>query len=673
MILIAAVVPFSRKRGRSMGMFESARRQLQEYTGEDETPLDGDTPAWAVSLVIHVAVLVSLSFAGLGTVSQAPKPIAVIETPFEEEQEVLEIPREVSLDELVEVDPGSQSDEGFESAESVAQEVAPVSVVAVEMPDLVSDDMTIEPLDVASTGLNYDENLTIKGASGMGETGASGAVDRLTLEIAASLEQRPTVVCWVFDQSVSLAGQRKEIASRLERVFDELGLTSTAQANELFNLVYAYGKQVTPVIDKPTREVSEVVSAITRIPIDDSGIENTFTAIAEAAKKAKQIRLSGAERRNVMIINFTDEAGNDQKYADAVATFCRAQAMRVFVVGVPAPFGQEKVKMKFVEFDPKYAADEQWAWVEQGPESLYPEFVDVRPKNSPDEPIDSGFGPFSLSKLCAETGGIYFAVHANRGARGRVSDAATAAMSSQLRYFFDSKVMRDYRPDYLPQAQVDKMLAANKAKASLVAAAKAAQITPMEAPTMRFPREDDGKLALLLGEAQKKAAVLEPKIDALYGTLAAGVPDRAKIAPEEKRWQAGFDLALGRVLAVKVRTNAYNIMLAQAKAGMKFKNPKNDTWILNPSDDVSQVGSQTERLAKQADEVLRRVVAEHPGTPWAQMAAEELRSPLGYSWEETYTGVNAPKPGNGNGNPNPGDDKKRMLAPPQPKRKVNNI
>jgi hypothetical protein len=673
MILIAAVVPFSRKRGRSMGMFESARRQLQEYTGEDETPLDGDTPAWAVSLVIHVAVLVSLSFAGLGTVSQAPKPIAVIETPFEEEQEVLEIPREVSLDELVEVDPGSQSDEGFESAESVAQEVAPVSVVAVEMPDLVSDDMTIEPLDVASTGLNYDENLTIKGASGMGETGASGAVDRLTLEIAASLEQRPTVVCWVFDQSVSLAGQRKEIASRLERVFDELGLTSTAQANELFNLVYAYGKQVTPVIDKPTREVSEVVSAITRIPIDDSGIENTFTAIAEAAKKAKQIRLTGAERRNVMIINFTDEAGNDQKYADAVATFCRAQAMRVFVVGVPAPFGQEKVKMKFVEFDPKYAADEQWAWVEQGPESLYPEFVDVRPKNSPDEPIDSGFGPFSLSKLCAETGGIYFAVHANRGARGRVSDAATAAMSSQLRYFFDSKVMRDYRPDYLPQAQVDKMLAANKAKASLVAAAKAAQITPMEAPTMRFPREDDGKLALLLGEAQKKAAVLEPKIDALYGTLAAGVPDRAKIAPEEKRWQAGFDLALGRVLAVKVRTNAYNIMLAQAKAGMKFKNPKNDTWILNPSDDVSQVGSQTERLAKQADEVLRRVVAEHPGTPWAQMAAEELRSPLGYSWEETYTGVNAPKPGNGNGNPNPGDDKKRMLAPPQPKRKVNNI
>jgi hypothetical protein len=656
-----------------MGMLESARRRLQEFTGEDETPLDGDTPAWAVSLVIHVAVLVTLAVAGLSTVAPAPKPITVIETPVEEEQDILEIPREVTLDQLVEVDPGSQSENGFESVESLAQEVSDVSVVAVEMPDLVSDDMTIEPIDVVSTGLNYNENLTVKGTSGVGETGASGAVDRLTLEIAASLEQRSTVVCWVFDQSVSLSGQRKEIASRLERVFDELGLTSTAQANTLFNLVYAYGKQVTPVIDKPTDDVSEVVSAINRIPVDESGMENTFTAIAEAAKKAKQVRLSGADRRNVMIITFTDEVGNDQQYADAVATFCRAQAMRVFVVGVPAPFGRREVRMKFVEFDPKYAADEQWAVVEQGPESLYPEFVDVRPKNSPDEPIDSGFGPFSLSKLCAETGGIYFAVHANRGVRGRVSDSATAAMSSQLRYFFDSKVMRDYRPDYLPHAQIDKMLAANKAKASLVEAAKAAQLSPMDAPTMRFPREDDGKLALLLGEAQKKAAVLEPKIDQLYGMLAAGLPDRAKIASEEKRWQAGFDLAFGRVLALKVRTNAYNIMLAQAKSGMKFKNPKNDTWILNPSDDVSQVGSQTERLAKQADEVLRRVVAEHPGTPWAQMAAEELRNPLGYSWEETYTGVNAPKPGNGNGNPNQSDDKKRMLAPPQPKRDLKKI
>jgi hypothetical protein len=656
-----------------MGMLDTARRRLQEYTGEDETPLDGDTPAWVVSLVIHVVVLLTLAVAGLGGVTRPAAKITVIETPIEEQQ-ILEIPREVSLDDVVQEEAGSQSEDSFEVAQSLAPELAVESVVPVEtIDDIVNSDLQVEPLDTLPTGKELSESLVVKGDVGVGEAGAAGAVDRLTLEIAASLEQRPTLVCWVFDQSVSLAGQRQEIASRLERVFDELGVTSAARSHDLFNLVYAYGQRVTPVVEKPSREVADVVEAIQQIPIDESGVEMTFTAIGTAAEKASRARASGANRRNVMIIAFTDEVGNDEDKADAVAEYCRRQAMRVFVVGVPAPFGRRQVRMKFVEFDPKYAADEQWAVVDQGPESLYPEFVNVRPKHAPDEPIDSGFGPFSLSKLCAETGGIYFAVHANRGARGRVSDAATAPMASGLRYFFEPQVMRDYRPDYLPKAEIDRRLAANKAKRALVEAAKAAEISPMDSPTMRFPREDDGKLALLLGEAQKKAAVLEPKIDRLYGILEAGRADRDKIPAEDKRWRAGYDLALGRVLALKVRTNAYNTMLANAKSGMKFKNPKHDTWLLEPSLDVSQVGSQLERLAKQADELLRRVVADHPGTPWAQMAAEELRIPLGYAWAETYTGVNAPKMAAGNGNPNRGDDQKKMLAPPKPKRPLKNL
>lgn len=657
-----------------MGMFEAARRRLQEYTGEDETPLDGDTPAWAVSLVIHVVVLLALAVAGLGGVSSTPATITVIETPIEPEPEILEMPREVSLDALPQEEVGSQGEESFEVAQSLAPELAVESIVPVEaIEDLIESDVQVEPVDALPTGKELSESLVVKGDVGVGEAGAAGAVDRLTLEIAASLERRPTLVCWVFDQSVSLAGQRQEIADRLERVFHELGVTTGAHSNELFNLVSAYGQRVTPVIDKPTRDVAKVVEAIQQIPIDESGVEMTFTAIEEAARKASQARASGPNRRDVMIIAFTDEVGNDQEKADAVAQACRKQSMRVFVVGVPAPFGRRQVRMKFVEFDPKYAADEQWAVVDQGPESLYPEFVNVRPANAPDEAIDSGFGPFSLSKLCAETGGIYFAVHANRGTRGRVSDAATAPMASSLRYFFDPQVMRAYRPDYLPKEEIDRRLAANKAKAALVEAAKAAQVSPMDSPTMRFQREDDGKLALLLGEAQKKAAVLEPKIDRLYGILEAGRSDRDKIPEEEKRWRAGYDLALGRILALKVRTNAYNIMLANAKAGMKFRNPKNDTWLLEPSLDVSLAGSQTERLAKQADELLRRVVAEHPGTPWAQMAADELRTPLGYSWEESYTGVNARKPGDGNGQPDRGDDKKKMLAPPKPKRPLKNL
>ena len=255
-----------------------------------------------------------------------------------------------------------------------------------------------------------------------------------------------------------------------------------------------------------------------------------------------------------------------------------------------------------------------------------------------------------------------------------MSDAAVAPMASRLRRFFESDALKAYRPDYVAAAKIDQMIAANKAKKALVEAARSSQISPMDAPTMTFPRVDDGALALLLAEAQKGAAKIQPKIDALYGTLAAGAADRGAI--EEKRWQAGYDLAMGRVLAVKIRTDAYNIMLAQAKTGMKFKNPKNDTWVLEPSDDVSATGSQTDKLAKQCRTYLERVVKDHPGTPWAYLAAEELRTPLGYAWTETYTGVNKPQMGNGGGGGegNPADDQARArLAPPKPKRPLKNL
>lgn len=661
--------------GSETTVLESAKRWWQQQTGEEETPLDGDTPAWAVSLLIHVVVLLAMALVGIQKLDRPSSAITIVSPTEPVEEDVLVAPEMVVAPEP-ESAPSPSDADNLDMAAAVAPVVTDEPVVTVDVAEALDGEIAIADLDLPPTGAELGEHLETgrsgDGDTGVGTAGTGGAVDRLTLEIAGSLQQRSTVVCWVFDQSVSLAGQRREIAGRLGRVFDELGVTGReSHGNELLNLVFAYGQKVAAVIKDPTKETAPVVSAIESIPIDDSGVEMTFTAIAEAAKRAKQVRLSPA-KRNVMIIVFTDEVGNDQQHADQVAAFCRDQAMRVCVVGVPAPFGMRDVRMKFKEFDPKYADDVQWAVVEQGPETLYPEVVRVRSGRDAEEPIDSGFGPFSLSKLCAETGGIYFCVHANRNAAGRVNDGEVADMSSGLRYFFDPQVMRAYRPDYQSAKKIDQALASNRAKKALVEAAKGTEVAPMEAPTLEFPRRDDGALVQLLSEAQKKAAVLQPKIDALHGILSAGLADRDKI--EERRWQAGYDLAMGRVLALKVRTDAYNIMLAQAKTGMKFKDPKNDTWKLVADDDISAVGSQTEKLAKQALMFLTRVVNEHPGTPWAHYAAAELRQPLGYRWEELHTGVNAPKNGGGGGGGNrQGDDMRRKLAPPKPKRPLKNV
>lgn len=647
------------------------KRGWQEYTGEEDTPLDGDTSAWFLSLLIHVVVLLSLALVALKEPTKSPSAITIVQ-PQEAVEEVLDLPQEMVVADESEETSGAASEEGMEVAQALAPTLAEQSVIPVEAELDLSSDITVDPLDVVPVAATIDDTLVVKGAASAGATGATGAVDRLTGEIAASLDRDATVICWVFDQSVSLAGQRKEIAARLGRVFEELGVNRAAvHRPDLKNMVVSFGKTVT-LVKKATDDAASVIKAIESIPVDDSGVEMTFTAIRSAASEASIFRR--APRKNVMIIVFTDEVGNDQNEADKTASYCRMLGMPVYVVGVPAPFGMKDVKFKFVEFDPKYEQDMQWAVVEQGPETLYPEVVRVHSGSLADEAIDSGFGPFSLSKLCAATGGIYFSVHANRNAKGRVSNDETAAMASQLRYFFDPDVMRDYQPDYVSAATVDQMLSKNRAKKALVEAARSVEVSPMESPVMTFPRKDDGALALLLGDAQKAAARIQPRIDALTELLKSGLPDRDAI--QEKRWQAGYDLALGRVLALKVRTDSYNTMLAQAKGGMKFKDPKNDTWELKASDDVSKAGSQTEKISQQANMLLERVERDHAGTPWALLAAEELKRPLGYTWTERFTGVNVPKKDAGGGGGVPGagvDDKKRMLAAPKPKRPLKNL
>jgi hypothetical protein len=180
-----------------------------------------------------------------------------------------------------------------------------------------------------------------------------------------------------------------------------------------------------------------------------------------------------------------------------------------------------------------------------------------------------------------------------------------------------------------------------------------------------FPKVNEAELANLLSKAQQEAAKVEPNVEGIYSMLAMGEKDRPKL--DTPRWQAGYDLAMGRTLAVLVRTKAYNTMLAQAKQGLKFKDPKNDTWVLKPSDKIL-AGSVLEKQGQQARDYLERVVKDHEGTPWAMLAERELKEPLGWEWDEKYTGVNAPREGmGGDGNPAPpANDRMKKLEKPKP-------
>jgi hypothetical protein len=86
---------------------------------------------------------------------------------------------------------------------------------------------------------------------------------------------------------------------------------------------------------------------------------------------------------------------------------------------------------------------------------------------------------------------------------------------------------------------------------------------------------------------------------------------------------------------MKVRCYEYNWVCARMKKDApKFQDPQLNAWRLVPDEEI-HYGDKA-AAAKEAQALLRRVIIDHPGTPWALLAERELKDPFGFKWVETY-------------------------------------
>ena len=628
-------------------MIQAIRHWWQKRTGQFDTPVDGEMPFWFVSLAFHLLLLVLLAKILMPKAVDEDIVLSAenIDVELSEEAEP-----EVQFEDVLTQEVGANSDASLE--EAVAQ--------AVEFSELNEEPPEIEfPEEEFGELLSFDafepavaetvSTLNIKGVAGASVKGASGAVDRITQEILNSLGERKTTVVWLFDQSASLIRQREEIVQRFDRIYNELGILEDSghkafekhSDKPLLTQICGFGSNFSAMLDRPSDNLTEIKDAIKRIERDDTGLEHVFSAVIATVDHFKDLRKikksTGERERNVMIIIVSDEAGDDRQRADEAIADLKKHQIPVYIVGVPAPFGRETTQVKWVDPDPNFDQNAQWAPVDQGPESVLPERLnlDFAGGNFDDlNNIDSGFGPFALTRMAYESGGIYFAVHPNRRVGRRVKRWETAEYSASLDYFFDQQTMRRYKPDYVSINTYNQRMRNSKARWALVNAAQKSRTGALESPRMRFPKTDEATFVREVSLAQRAAAILEPKMNELYGVLQTGEAERA--SERSPRWQAGFDLAYGRVIAAKIRAESYNASLALAKTKLKFENPKNNTWVLVPDNQVSTGGKQ-EKLAEKAKLYLNRVIDEHPGTPWAMLASRELQTPIGWRWKETYT------------------------------------
>ncbi|GAA4428354.1 vWA domain-containing protein [Bremerella cremea] len=443
-------------------------------------------------------------------------------------------------------------------------------------------------------------------------------VDRLRTEIASSIDFAPTLIVWVVDATQSASEMRQSWSTAAKQLYSDFqanGLPGGKASDSLSTAVVAFGEK-TIILQDPTTDLAAVVSKVgTAIPTDNSGKENTFATLSQVFDTFGPVKQK--ESRELLVVVVSDEAGDDWMQVDAVTEKANALGARVYAIGVPAPLGRKRPEVAAQET----RSDGMPAML-QGPETRYSQRVDMKFSSGGfgGDDVDSGYGPFSLGYLTNKTNGAFLI------SRLRSSQWPGSSMR------FDDETMRKYPPQYLTEAQYQAKLAENKALAALDRAAQQGQVEAMTYPASQFIVEDEARLKNALDGAQRTAARLEPLVNAIYDPLAEGEKDRDKIT--DKRWQASYDLALGRAAAAKARTDGYNQMLAILKGGRKFEDPSHNTWKLEPADTLEEAGSRLEKTRLQAKEYLERIIKEHPDTPWAYYAEKELETPIGWKWAE---------------------------------------
>ena len=613
-------------------------------------PLLQDLPAWGISLLINLAILIPLHFI-VHEARSEPEPIAissVMDTLSEPDYQF-----SATLTDQVGVGGGTGAGArggeigGDVSIGQVANSAVAGIVAARKADPQQRIEQALSPVPAsfemaislpAETGLAEQtassapvtEDLSQSGSRGGGGRngggrGVAGAMDRLTFEIAASLKERQTLVIWLFDSSQSLDSRRAAIADRFENVYQQLaqlgatvqtskpGGDQTRKVNGLFTAVASYQDQTRLITPNPVEDVGDVVEAVRKIEADKSTPkENVFSAVRTVMEKWDTFRRK-AGRWNKLVFVITDEKGENEdataNLEDAI-TMAKRQQFRIYVAGNAALFGQEKHRIRWT-YDDGYVG---WATVDQGPESAFPMLLQLPFWGVGQVQLSSGCGPYALTRLTAETGGMYL-----------ITDD-----SASMR--FNPARMREYMPEYEPIRVQENRILQNKAMAALVETSRQTYIDSIPLPTLFFNAENDNQLRSELTEAQRKMAESEYWIKRMFDLLLAGASARPSLS--SARWQASYDLAMGRLLAMRVRLGGYNKMLAQMKSNPRaFQNPGSNDWRLVSSQEID-TGPAIRKDAEEARELLKRVIDEHPDTPWEQLAVRELQQDMGWSWQE---------------------------------------
>ncbi|MCA9113683.1 MAG: VWA domain-containing protein [Planctomycetaceae bacterium] len=517
------------------------------------------------------------------------------------------------------------------NAASVGQSQSTRPKVESEPKPLVEVDPTLQsaPAYDIPEGVDVDERLVVKGTTGDGLVQLESALDRVTWEIARNLQERKVLVAWLIDASGSLKTQREIIQQRLGRIYGELDSLDLAgqiprRDRGLLSGVVTFGAQTNFLTTEPTEKFDTIHTAIAEAQYDESGRENIFTAVSQVMQKWGTYRTKNGRR--IMLVIVTDEAGDDfSTHLELSIARCRHYGAQAYVIGPAAAFGRRQGFVPYVA--PENGQTYQLP-VDLGPETAMMENVELPfwfegPQYNY---LSSGFGPYALARLVRETGGIYFMT------------SMTTMDGLAPTGVYEPQAMRSFEPDYQYGSidQYRRDLLKHPLRAAVVQASQLSrEFKALGTPNLEL-RVTPENFRQVAGDAQQSVAESQLMIDTVLSAFPQGIETLVDQEPSV-RWRMAFCLSYGRLLYQRTRCIEYNAACAWLKSGISPQDvsTRSNHWIFRPADELNYA-TNLKRQARMGQELLNRVLQEAPGTPWAILAARELRNPPGLRIVERF-------------------------------------
>jgi von Willebrand factor type A domain len=435
------------------------------------------------------------------------------------------------------------------------------------------------------------------------------ALDQLAREILRHLKDHKLTVVWLFDESASMDDDKRAICGKFDRVSSELKLNVDANkkaAGALNHAIVGFGQGIDYALDKPREDIDLIGKAIKRMRIDSTGIENTMRAIRDVVEHyAGLIR----KDRKLLIVLATDESGDDGADVEEARQALKKYKVPLYVIGRQSLFGYPFAHHRYI--DP-VTKDVYHPIIRRGPETADLEIYQWDGLYDRWDEQPSGFAPYELARLTRDSGGIYFLLPSEEFMRIRQREQA-----------YSSTQLKEYLPEY-----DNRLIYVEKRSNSPLRLGLHSMVLGGKNMLYRrdFPIAPEELVKAALEEGEKAGAKLE---ELLKVQKALEALRKQRDREPEKRWQAHYDLMLAQTVAFQIKAFEYRaLMTSIVNAPPRPKGqPASDmviTWVVDHSKTPWAQRSMTAKKYAEAERLLQEVIARHPKTPWADLAQDTL-------------------------------------------------